>query len=61
MHSKYVNSDSFGIPEFRVEFPEIDIGNDVGRQFHLISSTEFKFTVTNNIFTKMKEMKKRVF
>ena len=48
------------IPEFIVEFEKIDLGYDMGCQFHLVSSTEFNFAVTNGNFTKIKEFLKKV-
>ena len=49
------------IPEFIVEFEKTDLGYDMGCQFHLVSSTELNFAVTNDNFTKMKELKKNYF
>ena len=49
----------YEIPEFIVEFEKIDLRYDMGCQFHLVSSTEFNFAVTNDNFTKMKELKKK--
>ena len=46
-------------PEFIMEFEKIVLGYDMGCQFHLVSSTEFNFAVTNDNFTKMKELKKK--
>ena len=48
------------IPEFIVEFEHTDLEYDMGCQFHLVSSTEFNFAVTNDNFTKMKELKKNI-
>ena len=48
------------IPEFIVEFEKTDLEYDMGCQFHLVSSTEFNFAVTNDNFTKMKELRKKV-
>ena len=36
----------------------MDLVHEMGCQFHLVSSTEFNFAVTNDNFTKMKELKK---
>ena len=49
------------IPEFIVEFLKNDFVYDMGYQFHLVSSTEFNFAVTNDNFTKMTELKKKYF
>ena len=48
------------IPEFIVEFWKIDLGYDIGCQFHLFSNTEFNFIATIDNFTKMMKFKKKV-
>ena len=48
------------IPELIVEFEKIDLGYDMGCQFHLVLSTKLNFAVTNDNLTKMKELRKKV-
>ena len=43
------------IPEFIVEFWKIDLGYDMGCQFHLFSTTEFKFRAHILISTQLKK------
>ena len=45
------------IPEFIVEFEKTDLGYDMGCQFHLVSSTEFKFTAYIVIYAQMKKFR----
>ena len=59
LHSKYVNSGFFGIPqkilEFIMEFENIVLGYDTGYQFHSNSSTEFKSIAQNVIYAQLKK------
>ena len=43
------------IPEFIVEFEKIDLGYDMGCQFHSISSTEFISTAQNVIYAQLEK------
>ena len=38
-----------------MEFEKIDLGYNMGCQFHLISSTEFESTAQNVIFAQLKK------
>ena len=46
---------SYEIPEFIAEFEKIELGYDMGCQFHFISSTEFKSTARNIIYAQLKK------